>query len=387
MRTTTPSSLSKPPPEPVHQQGRTPLRCPLLTQSGHWLARQPDHFQPPSLARYDATPGLGGAMRRREFVKLIAGSAVAWPLAARAQQTSEFSRFGFVYQGSQAAMALRIEAILSGLRVSGYAAPAQVEIVGRAAEGDPARIAPLVAEVIAKNVSVIMASGPLVLSAARSATRTIPIVAIDLETDPVASGAAASLARPGGNITGVFLDFPDFTAKWMEMLVESNPKLSLVAVLWDPDTGPVQLDSVRKAARTLNVQLEVVEVHRPSDFDAAFLMANQRGVGAMVMPSSPLIAPNVQVLAELALRHRLPAITLFPDFARAGGLLAYGPNLLSMYRVVGVLAGKVARGANPAVLPIERPTKFETVLNMRTAQALGISIPTSLLLRADEVIE
>ena len=326
-------------------------------------------------------------MRRREFVKLLGGSAVAWPLAALAQQTSETSRIGFVYQGSQAAMALRIEAVLSGLRVSGYAAPAQIEIVGRAAEGDPGQIAPLVAEVIAKNVSVLMASGPLALNAARSATRTIPIVAIDFETDPVASGVAASLARPGGNVTGVFLDFPDFTAKWMEMLVESNPKLSRAAVLWDPDTGPVQLDSVRKAARTLNIQLEVVEAHRPSDFDAAFLVANQRGVGAMVMPSSPLIAPNVQVLAELALSHRLPAITLFPDFARAGGLLAYGPNLLSLYRLVGVLAGKVARGADPAALPIERPTKFETVLNMRTAQALGLSIPTSLLLRADEVIE
>jgi putative tryptophan/tyrosine transport system substrate-binding protein len=325
--------------------------------------------------------------RRREFVKLLGGSAVARPLAALAQQTSETPRIGFVYQGSQAVMAFRLEAVLSGLRVSGYAAPTQVEIVARAAEGDPTRIAPLVAEVIAKNVSVIMASGPAVLNAARSATQSIPIVAIDLETDPVANGVAASLAQPGGNITGVFLDFPDFTAKWMEMLVESNPKLSRAAVLWDPDTGPVQLDSVQKAARTLNVQLEVVEVHRASDFDAAFLMANQRGVGAMVMLSSPLIAPNVQVLAELALRHRLPAITLFPDFARAGGLLAYGPDLPSVYRLAGVLAGKVARGADPAALPIERPTKFETVLNMRTAQALGLSIPTSLLLRADEVIE
>ena len=325
-------------------------------------------------------------MRRREFISLLGGT-VAWPLAARAQQTSDIPRFGFVYQGSQAAMALRIEAILSGLRVSGYAAPAQVEIVGRAAEGDPTRIVPLVAEIIAKNVSVLMVSGPLALHATRSATRTIPVVAIDFETDPIASGVAATLARPGGNITGVFLDFPDFTAKWMEMLVESNPKLSRAAVLWDPDTGPVQLDSVRKAAKTLNVQLEVVEAHHASEFDAAFSMANQRGVGALVMPSSPLIAPNVAVLAELALRHRLPAITLFPDFARAGGLLAYGPNLLSMYRLVGVVAGKVARGANPAELPIERPTKFETVLNMRTARALGISIPTSLLLRADEVIE
>ena len=326
-------------------------------------------------------------MRRREFLRLLAGSAVAWPLAARAQQTSEIPRFGFVYQGSQAAMALRIEAILSGLRVSGYAAPAQVEIMGRAAEGDPARIVPLVAEVIAKNVSVIMASGPLALNAARSATRTIPIVAVDFETDPIASGVAASLARPGGNITGIFLDFPDFTAKWMEMLVESNPKLSRAAVLWGPDTGPVQLDSVRKAAKTLNVQLEVVEAHRASDFDAAFLMANQRGVGAMVMLSSPLIGPNVQVLAELALRHRLPAITLFPDFAREGGLLAYGPNLLGLYRRTGVLAAKVLAGAKPAELPIERPTKFELVLNMRTATALNLSIPASLLLRADEVIE
>src|SRR5499433_4000416 len=328
----------------------------------------------------------GLAMRRREFITLVGGAA-GWPLAARAQQTSEIPRFGFVYQGSQAAMALRVEAILSGLRVSGYAAPAQVEIVARAAEGDPAEIVPLVAEVIAKKVSVIMASGPLVLNAARSATRTNPIVAIDFETDPVASGVAASLARPGGNITGVFLDFPDFTAKCMEMLVESNPKVLRAAVLWDPITGTVQIESVKKAAENLNVELDVLEVRRSSDFDTAFLMASQRGAGAMVMLSSPLVAPNVQVLAELALRHRFPAITLFPDFARAGGLLAYGPNLLSSHRLTGVLAGKVLRGANPGELPIERPTKFETVLNMRTAHALGISIPTSLLLRADEVIE
>src|SRR6476659_1913163 len=243
--------------------------------------------RPPSstLAFVDTVaPALasGASMRRREFISLVGGAVAIWPLAARAQQKSEIPRIGFVYQGSQAAMALRIEAVLSGLRVSGYAAPAQVEIVGRAAEGDPAQIAPLVAEVIAKNASVIMASGPLVLNAARSATRTIPIVAIDLETDPVASGVAASLARPGGNITGVFLDFPDFAAKWIELLLESNPKLSRAAVLWDPVTGPVQMEAVKKAARTLNVQLEVAEVHRASDFDAAFLMANERGVGAMV---------------------------------------------------------------------------------------------------------
>ena len=198
---------------------------------------------------------------------------------------------------------------------------------------------------------------------------------------------AASLARPGGNITGIFLDFPDFMAKCMELLVESNPKLSRVAVLWDLTTGTVQMESVKKAAEKMNVELDVLEVQRPSDFDTAFLMASQHGAAGMVMLSSPLVAPNVQVLAGLALRHRFPAITLFPDFGRAGGLLAYGPNLLSLHRLTGVLAGKVLRGANPGELPIERPTKFETVLNMRTAHALGISIPTSLLLRADEVIE
>jgi ABC-type uncharacterized transport system substrate-binding protein len=323
---------------------------------------------------------------RRDFITVVGGAAVAWPIAARAQQPAETPRVGFVYPGPKSVMAARMEAIVTGLRGSGYAAPTQVEIVARTAEGDPDQIAPLVKEIIG-NVNVIIAAGPLVVHAARSAVRTIPIIAIDLESDPVASGMAATLARPGGNITGVFLDFPDFTAKWMEMLVESNPKLSRAAVLWDPVTGPIQMEAVRKAGGTLSVQLDVTEVRRPSDFDAAFSMASERGAGAMVMLSSPLIADNVQMLAALTLHHRFPAITLFPDFARAGGLLAYGPNLLSLLRLSGVVAGKVLRGANPAELPIERPTKFETVLNMRTAHALGLSIPTSLLLRADEVIE
>jgi putative ABC transport system substrate-binding protein len=162
-------------------------------------------------------------MRRRDFIKIVTASAVAWPLAAQAQQASEVvPRVGFVYPGAKEAAASRIEAIMSGLRVSGYAAPAQVELVARIADGDPTRIAPLVEELIAKNVDLIIANGPPVLHVARSATRIIPIVAIDLETDPVASGVAASLGRPGCNITGVFLDFPDFTTKWIELLVESQ---------------------------------------------------------------------------------------------------------------------------------------------------------------------
>ena len=326
-------------------------------------------------------------MRRREFLTVLGGAVAAWPLSVRAQQTTDgVPRVGFVYPGPKEAAASRIEAIMSGLRVSGYAAPAQVELVARIADGDPTRIAPLVEELIAKNVDLIIANGPPVLHVARSATRTIPIVAIDLETDPVASGVAASLGRPGGNITGVFLDFPDFTTKWIELLVESNPKLSRIAVLWDPVTGPVQIESVKKVAGSLKIQLVTLEVRRPSDFEEAFSAA-QRGADAMVMLSSPLISANVRMLAELSVRHRLPAIALFPDFARTGGFMAYGPNLLGLYRRVGVLAGKVLRGANAADLPIERPTKFELVLNLRTADALGLSIPASLLLRADEVNE
>jgi putative ABC transport system substrate-binding protein len=327
-------------------------------------------------------------MRRREFLTVLGGAVAVWPLSVRAEQTPEVvPRVGFVYPGSKEAAASRIEAIMSGLRVSGYAAPAQVELVARTADGDPTRIAALVEELVAKNVNLIIANGPPVLHVARSATQTIPIVAIDLETDPVASGVAASLGRPGGNITGVFLDFPNFTAKWIELLVENNPKLSRMAVLWDPVTGPVQMESVKKAAGSLNIQLGMLEVRRPSDFEGAFAIATQRGAEAMVMLSSPLISANVSMLAELSVRHRLPAITLFPDFARTGGFMAYGPNLLGLYRRVGVLAGKVLRGASPADLPIERPTKFELVLNLRTADALGLSIPASLLLRADEVIE
>jgi putative ABC transport system substrate-binding protein len=331
----------------------------------------------------------GKQMRRREFVWLLGGVATSmfWPPAARAQQISKVPRIGFLYPGPRAAVAARIEAMLNGLRAAGYSAPAQVELIVRVAEGDPTRVAPMAAEIVGQSVDVIFANGPAVLQAVRSATQSIAIVALDLETDPVASGLVASVAHPGGNITGLFLDFPDFTAKWLELLKESNAKLSRVAVLWDPATGPTQMKAVEQAAGSLNIQLDVSEVRTASDFDAAFASASRRGAGAALLLSSPLIAPNVQILAELAILHRLPAITLFPDFARAGGLLAYGPNLLDMYRQTGFMGGKILQGAKPAELPIERPTRFELVLNLRTAKTLGISIPTSILLRADEVIE
>jgi ABC-type uncharacterized transport system substrate-binding protein len=325
-------------------------------------------------------------LARREFIWLI-GSVGVWPLAARAQQTSGAPRIGFVYPGPKAAAASRVEALVRGLREAGFNAPAQVEIVVRNTDGDPALIEPMVKEVIDQQVNVFVANGPPVLQVIRKIAGAIPIVAIDLESDPVASGIAASLAHPGGNITGLFMDFPDFTAKWLQLLLECNSSLSRVAILWDPVTGPVQLEAVKSAAASMKIQSDVFEVRVVSDFEPAFSAASQRGVGAMVILSSPLISPNVSILADLALRHRLSAITLFPDFARAGGLLAYGPNILDQFRLLGHLSAKVLEGAKPADLPIERPSKFELVLNMRTAKALGLTIATGLLVRADEIIE
>ena len=197
----------------------------------------------------------------------------------------------------------------------------------------------------------------------------------------------ASLPRPGGNITGVFFAFPDFAGKWLEMLRETIPNLSRVDVLWDSTTGRMQMTAIEHAAVSLNIKLSISQVRTGSDFEEAFASATRREAGAMLILSSPLIQPNAQRLAELAIFHSLPAVTLFPDFARAGGLLAYGPNLLDTFRQAGLMVGKVLAGAKPAELPIELPTKFELVVNLRTAKAIGVSIPTSVLLRADEVIE
>jgi putative ABC transport system substrate-binding protein len=280
-----------------------------------------------------------------------------------------------------------MDSILKGIRESGYAAPAQIEIVLRTTEGDPARIAPLAAEIVQAKVDVVFAIGREVLEAFRSTTSTVPIVAMDLESDPVGSSMVVSLAHPGGNITGVFFDFPSFTAKWLELLKEINPKLSRVAVLWDAGSAATQVNAIEKAATLLDIQIEILEVRMQSEFADAFASASKQNAGAVVMLSSPLISTKGQMLAELSIRHGLPAVTLFPDFARAGGLLAYGPNLLDMYRQSGVMMGKVLKGTKPADLPIERPTNFQLVLNLKTAKALEIPIPTSVLLRADEVIE
>jgi putative tryptophan/tyrosine transport system substrate-binding protein len=219
------------------------------------------------------------------------------------------------------------------------------------------------------------------------ATTVIPIVADDLESDPVASGFISSLAHPGGNITGVFSDFPEFGMKWLELLKEAIPALSNVAVFWDPSTGPVQVDAVKAAGRLLNVQEQVVEVRAMTGLERAFDAAAEQRPDAAVILSSPVFGTNPKLVAELAFARHIPTATLFDDIARAGGFLAYGPNLNGTFRQVGTMVGKILQGTQLADLPVERPTKFDTVVNLKTAKALGLTLPTSLLLRADEVIE
>ena len=223
--------------------------------------------------------------------------------------------------------------------------------------------------------------------AAKAATTTIPIIADDLESDPVASGFVTSLARPGGNISGVFSDFPDFGMKWLELLKEAIPTLSSAVVLWDPATGHIQMDAVKAAGRLLSVKLEVMDTPTVADLERAFTTADQHRPDAVVILSSPIFGTNPKLIAELTLEHRMPTVTLFPEIARAGGLMAYGPNLLGTFRQAGTMVGKVLQGFQPADLPVERPTKFELVINLKTARALGLTLSNAILLRADELIE
>jgi ABC-type uncharacterized transport system substrate-binding protein len=325
-------------------------------------------------------------MRRRDFITLTGGAAIAWPLAAYGQQPL-MPVVGYFSSSSADTTPRLVDEFRQGLAVSGFVEGKTVSIEYRWAERHLERIPALALDLVQRRVNVIFAVGEAVLRAAWSATRTIPIVAADLNSDLVEGGMAASFAHPGGNVTGIFLAFREFAAKWLDLLKEMNPKLSHVAVLWDPSTGQQQKRSVEGAAEQLKVTLEVMEVRSPSDLDEAFRSASQRGVDAVLMLASPLFLVTAQKAADLAMSHRLPAFYWAADFARAGGLMAYGPNLLDTFRQAGIMTGKVLHGTKPADLPIELPTKFEMVINLKTANALGLEIPRGLVTTADEVIE
>jgi putative tryptophan/tyrosine transport system substrate-binding protein len=325
-------------------------------------------------------------MKRRAFVTLLGGAA-AWPLAARTQQPSKTSKVGILYPGMAAALPSRVAGFRDGLRAAGYRETDNIELLSRAADGDPTRITRLAMELAERKVDVMVPVSPAAVHAALAASATIPIVALDLESDPIASGLIENLSRPGGQVTGVFFDFPEFGKKWLELLKEAMPQLARVAVLWDPATGTVQMKAVESAGKLLNVKLEILEVRGAANLDDSILAAGRKGVDALLMLSSTVFGTNPERIAALTLGLRLPAVSLFPDFARAGGLIAYGVDPVNYFRQGGSLVAKVLRGAKPAELPAELPTKFELVINVKTARSLGITFPTALLLRADEVIE
>ncbi|MGB6541374.1 MAG: ABC transporter substrate-binding protein [Xanthobacteraceae bacterium] len=326
-------------------------------------------------------------MRRRDFIRLIGGAAAAWPAAAPAQQANKVPKVGFLYPGPEAMAAKRSPLLLDGLLSEGFHAPDQLMLVSRATGGDPARLAPLLKELVAVKVDVLVPLGPAATRAARSATASIPIVAADLESDPIESGWLASLAHPGGNLTGFFLDFPDFSTKWLGLLKETVPGLASVVVLWDPATGTIQTKAIAAAAKALNIKIEIMEIKAPGEIEAVLDAASQRSPDGLLFLSSPFFSAYTKQFAELTLKHHLPAIAFFSIFPRAGGLMSYGPNLDALYRELGVMAGKVLKGTKPADLPAERPSRFELVVNLKTAKALNLKIPDSIQLLADEVIE
>ena len=276
--------------------------------------------------------------------------------------------------------------LLQGLRELGYVEGQTITIEARYTEGHVERLPALAAELVRLQVDVIFTTTPAGVRAATQATKTVPIVAVDLETEPVASGLVASLARPGGNLTGVFLAMPELSSKWLELVLEVLARPTRIAVLGDPTINAPQFRFLAEAAQRLAVPLLPLEVHGIDEFERAFETARTGAAGALILLSSPLVANHSPRLADLAVQHRLSVMSLFAGFAAAGGLMAYGPNLTDMGRRCAVFVDKILKGATPADLPIERPMAFELVINLKTAKALGLTIPPTLLFQADEII-
>ena len=325
-------------------------------------------------------------MRRREFIKAIAGSAAAWPLAARAQLAAKVFRIGFLWD-NPAVFPDAIEAFRQGLRDLGYDDRNSV-IEYRWADGDPKRMRELAEELVRLKVDVIIAPSSIYTGAAKQATAVIPIIFMS-HADPLASGHVASLARPGGNITGLSLMMTETNVKGLQLLKELVPGLLRVAVIWDPSTpshGP-GMEAVQAAAPSLGLQVQSVPVRSSAEYEGAFSTIAQERAGAVLVLSTPLFIAGAKQLAELSLSYRLPSLFGPKQHVKAGGLLSYSPDRADLWRRGAIYVDKVLRGIDPADLPVQQPTKFELVVNLRTAKAIGLPISPSFLTRADEVIE
>jgi putative ABC transport system substrate-binding protein len=324
-------------------------------------------------------------MKRREFITVLGSAAAAWPLLVRAQPARQLWRIGIL--GSASAVSPIEAAVLQGLRELGYTEGQNLIVEYKGSAGKPDRLAGLASELIAAKVDVIFTGGSEATHAAQRETKTIPIVMTS--TNPVALGFVASLAHPGGNITGLSLLGPEASGKRLELLRELIPGIAKVAVFWNPDDPAAQysLKETQAAAEKLTIGLQIVETRDIDAFDAAYLAATKGVAEAVILLPAPLMTRNAARIADRALKSRLPTMYYSGDAVKAGALLSYGPNLIAIYRRGAYFIDRILKGASPADLPVEQPTKFELVINLKTAQALGVNVPPSLLARADEVIE
>jgi putative ABC transport system substrate-binding protein len=327
-------------------------------------------------------------MRRREFISLIGGAALAWPFGARAQKTV-MPVIGFLHGGSPGpSYADALAAFRQGLTDSGYSEGQNVLIEHRWAEGHYDKLPALAADLVRRQVAVIAAVGTPSAFAAKAATSTIPIV-IGVGVDPVQSGLVASINRPGGNMTGVALLTGELEPKRLELLHELVPRAAVIGVLINP-TNPVaklEMRQLQEGARTLRLQLYILNASNEGDVDAAIAALVERQADALLVSSDAFLYTQQDQIIALVARLQMPAIYGFPEFAQIGGLMSYGITLSEEYRQVGVYTGKMLKGAKPADMPVQQITKIPLVINLKTAKALDLTVPQSLLARADEVIE
>ena len=334
--------------------------------------------------------GKAVAARVTRLALAVAVSILAAPPAAEPQVAAKAPRIGYLTGNLATGLHLR-EAFLHGLRDLGYVQDRNVVIEYRDAEGQYGRLPALAAELVALKVDVIVVTNTPAALAAKQATRTIPIV-LAWVADPVGSGLVTSLARPGGNVTGLSFFAPELVGKRLQLLTEIVPRVSRVAALWHPgDLGELTEKQMRTeedvAARALGVRLQVVEARGPEDFDRAFSDMTRAHMDAVIVQSTNIFFIERGRLVDLAARSRLPAMYQGREFVDAGGLISYTANVADLFRRAATYVDKILKGAKPADLPVEQPTKFELVINLKTAKALGLTIPPSLLLRADQVIE
>lgn len=327
-------------------------------------------------------------MKRREFITLLGGAAATWPLAARAQQPAKIPRIGFLGNSTATMEANLIGPLRDGLRELGYEEGRNVIIEFRWADGKYDQFPALVAELLAAKVDVIITAGTPATLAIKKATSTVPLVFIAVG-DPVGTGVVPNLGRPGGNITGLSSIAPDLEGKRLELLREVVPKLSHVAFFLNPANAfhTASMRQARVAAQSLGIKLQPMEVNKSEQLDGAFASIVKEKPDALLILADRIFLHNRKRMMEFAIQQRLPSVNAYRELVEAGGLISYGPSYEDMHRRAAVYVDKILKGTKPADLPIEQPTKFTLLINLKTAKTLGLTVPPTLVARADELIE